>query len=102
MLRAARQRAAKRGIPCTISAEDIEKVWVDTCPILGIPLRLNEDKAGPDSPSLDKIIPSLGYVPGNIQVISNLANMMKHDASPEQLLRFAEWVQVTFREGDSQ
>jgi hypothetical protein len=52
------------------------------------------DKKGPrpDAPSLDKIDPKLGYVPGNIQVISHKANAMKWDATREELRAFAKWV----------
>jgi hypothetical protein len=41
---------------------------------------------------LDKIVPELGYVKGNVQVISTLANTMKNQASIEQLLTFAHSV----------
>lgn len=40
---------------------------------------------GPESPTLDKIIPALGYVPGNVWVISHRANTIKSDASLEEL-----------------
>lgn len=41
--------------------------------------------ARPASPSLDKIIPSLGYVPGNVRIISARANLLKNDATVDEL-----------------
>lgn len=48
----------------------------------------NEGGRNIDTPSLDRINPNLGYVPGNIRIISNLANMMKSSANLEQLKKF--------------
>ena len=39
---------------------------------------------------------SLGYVRGNVTVMSMKANIMKGDATPEELLQFAEWVLRTY------
>jgi hypothetical protein len=44
-----------------------------------------QDKPTDNSPSLDKIIPSLGYVRGNVQVISQRANSIKRDATLAEL-----------------
>lgn len=88
----ARNRARSKGLPFTITTEDI--VVPTHCPYLGIPLERAVGKGGamPNSPSLDRIIGALGYVPHNIQVISNLANVMKNSATQDQLITFAHAV----------
>lgn len=100
MLRSAKHRAKRAGLPFDLVREDI--VIPEVCPVLGMPLVCNAGtgSARQDSPSLDKIIPELGYVKGNIQVISYLANVMKHDATPSQMIKFAKWVLSTYKEGE--
>lgn len=70
------------------------------CPILGLPLYVMKGTkgGGPNSPSLDKIEPSRGYVPGNVIVISNRANRLKSDASVEELRAIASFY-ATFERG---
>ena len=91
MLVAARTRAKKRGLPCTITVDDI--VIPSVCPILGMPLAVKTGSRGASdaSPSLDAVEPARGYVAGNVQVISMLANQMKSNASLEQLELMGEW-----------
>jgi hypothetical protein len=77
MLTGAKIRARRHNVPCTIVEHDI--VIPLCCPILGITLALNHDGKSSTiySPSLDRRIPALGYVPGNIAVISSAANSLK-------------------------
>lgn len=84
----ARVRAHKNNIPFDIELEDI--VVTKYCPILEIEMIRNEECADYNSLSLDRIIPSLGYVKGNVRVISRLANTMKQNATPELLNNFAK------------
>jgi hypothetical protein len=88
----AKQRSKENGREFNILVSDI--VIPDKCPILGIELNMNSGKSGAyrNSPSLDRIDNSKGYIEGNIQVISQLANAMKCHASNEELHAFAKWV----------
>lgn len=94
----AKQRAKKKNIPFTLKKTDIN--LPTHCPILGIKLEYNlgTGSGGKDnSYSLDRIDPSKGYTPDNIQVISHKANSMKFTATPEELLSFADWVYRTYK-----
>lgn len=88
----AKARANRDGIPFNIEISDI--VVPSVCPALGIPLKRNEGGKGQGdgSPSLDRIIPELGYTKGNVQVISSRANVLKQNLTPDQLYMFCSWV----------
>lgn len=98
MWRRAKNRSVARGLEFDIDVEDV--VIPDVCPVFGFPLKENKGKPGayPDSPSLDKIDPTKGYVKGNVQVISQMANMMKYNATPDQLRVFAKYILKTYPE----
>jgi hypothetical protein len=90
LLSYARYRAKKKGVKFSVTVDDI--VVPDSCPILGTPLDFSGDAS--TNPSIDRIRPELGYVPGNVQVISARANSMKWDATTEELLAFSRyWVE---------
>lgn len=91
MIVEAKCRSKKFGIPFTI----VNVPWVSVCPILGITLTL---EAGPrggadSSPALDRIRNSLGYVDGNVQIISTRANLLKRDATLEELVAIGRWAE---------
>lgn len=97
LFKAAKIRAAKAELPFDIEPTDI--IIPDVCPILGIPIiRDARGKAVKGSPSLDKVNPELGYVKGNVWVVSWLANQMKAHATKEELLAFAHGVLRVFGE----
>jgi hypothetical protein len=48
--------------------------------------------------SLDRIVPELGYVKGNIAVISNRANSLKSNATLEELERLCAWLKSVSRQ----
>lgn len=108
----------KTNEPFILTAEDVAKVIpLDRrCPILGIPLVISGGMepvlrrtkpypiwswrlvrwGGDASPALDKFEPRKGYVPGNIAVISSLANRIKSDTTdPEVLRKVANWMELS-------
>ena len=76
-------RAAKLNLPFNLEKSDI--VIPEFCPLLGIPLQVGNKASKPNSPSIDRLIPSKGYVKGNILVISHRANAAKNNLSVEEL-----------------
>jgi len=90
---AAKQRAKNKRLPFTLALTDIPTV-PDTCPILGITLKAHHTRRGPqpDSPTLDRIISSRGYVPDNVRIISWRANKLKGDASLDELEKVCDYI----------
>ena len=91
ILRNAKKRALRDGLPFDLTEDDI--VTPDRCPVLGIPLVFNEGHVKDDSPSLDKFIPEKGYVRGNVSIISHRANVMKSNATVQEVEALLRWMQ---------
>ena len=75
-------RCKRDNIPFNLEEADI--VIPDACPLLGIKLEFRSGN-WENSPSIDRIIPSLGYVKGNVWIISMRANRIKCNATLEEL-----------------
>lgn len=87
-----KKAACKRDdIPFELAFNDI--AWPAQCPVLGIELDYRRGvkggRASPHSPSFDRIDPALGYVSGNVIIVSNRANTIKSNAAPREL--FSVW-----------
>lgn len=93
LLKGAKARAKRDGIPFDITSKDIKKPA--RCPALGISLNYNGTGRGygakDDAASLDRIRSEKGYVRGNVQVVSWKANRSKSRLSPEELVRMAKF-----------
>jgi hypothetical protein len=85
LLRSAKSRAQRNNLEFDISIDDI--IVPEVCPVLGIELNREVSQRGgqSDSPSIDRIDSSKGYVKGNIWVISLKANRNKGDFTLSQL-----------------
>lgn len=83
----AKLRAKQKGVPFDIAPEDV--IIPDVCPVFGFPFEYNNPSK---TASLDRIIPELGYVKGNIAVISMKANSMKNSGSTEDVGKLYQWL----------
>jgi len=76
---------------------DLPDPLPEKCPVLGIPLvyGMNSRENRFASPSLDRINSALGYIPGNVVVVSWRANSLKKDATPTELRALADYYAET-------
>lgn len=88
MWKAAQNRAKRKGIEFNIEESDI--IIPDKCPLLEVPFEFGTKGNYSYSPSLDRIDNTLGYIKGNIQVISSKANAMKNSATLKELQIFCK------------
>jgi hypothetical protein len=86
-----KSRAKNHGIPFSLKESDILPLPTH-CPVLHVPLSYDA-RQGPNfnSPSLDRIDPRQGYVPGNVVVVSWRANVLKRDATVKELRSLLEF-----------
>ncbi len=81
------KRAKSRAVSFSLPRDSV--TVPPTCPALGIMIAVGRRRSA-CSPSLDRIVPQLGYVPGNVRVISDRANRLKGDRSLAELRHLAE------------
>lgn len=93
----ARARAKRDNVPFDLVLEDLVAIAPDECPIFhtkfvwGSSL-LGKGKTRPDSPTLDRILPELGYVKGNVAFLSYRANRIKDNGTMQEHYDIADWI----------
>jgi hypothetical protein len=90
-------RSKKKGIKSDLTLEYLKDLWEKQngiCPYTGIKMELprttaDEDvKKTPTKASLDQIIPSKGYIKGNVEFVCYSINVAKNDFSKEEMIDF--------------
>jgi len=85
----AKNNSKKGNLDFNLNKSDI--IIPTHCPYLGLKLSYNKKDGKSDHYfSIDRIDSSKGYVKGNVQVISRLANTMKNNATIDQLITFSQ------------
>lgn len=100
-LKICKMRVKDSGRELNISLQDLKEQWKKQdgkCPFTGWRMRIDEChkrkglKKTPDRASLDRIDSSKGYVKGNIQFVSLIAQYAKNDWNDDVILEFANAV----------
>ncbi len=89
LYKCAQSRARRKKIPFNIKPDDI--IIPDICPVFGVKLIRSSKTISLHSATIDRIIPSLGYTKDNIIVVSNKANMIKNNATIDELIVIASF-----------
>lgn len=76
-------RAKRDKLGFDLSVGDV--VIPEKCPVFGTPFVKGNHKDHRVSPSLDRIDPMFGYVKSNVWVISHRANLIKNNATLNEL-----------------
>lgn len=84
-----KSRSKRLGIEFNLGKEDI--VIPELCPILLIRLEIGNGRITNNSPSLDRVDNSKGYVKGNVRVISFKANRCKSNLTNDEIKRLYEY-----------
>jgi len=90
ILRSRFRDALKRGIPFELTAHWAEARWTGRCELSGIPFDLTRSVSGFYSPSIDKIIPELGYLPDNSRFVLFAINSFKNNGTDEDVFNAAK------------
>ena len=95
LARCKRSESKKKNIAYDLDANYLKSIWTGMCPIFNIPIEIGREGMGSHkSGHLDRLIPELGYTKGNVNYISGRANRIKYDATVNELLRVATWLEA--------
>jgi len=91
------RRSKNKKIKCDLDMEYMINIFPADyiCPALGIKMFWGGNSMS--SPSVDRILPDLGYVKGNVAWISGRANTKKLSRTPEVLRKMADWIEAEQR-----
>ena len=93
----AKHRATRENVPFSLVLQDLIDIATDVCPILHTPFvwgsaKLGKGKTRPDTPTLDRVLPELGYVRGNVVFLSYRANRIKDNGTMQEHYDIADFI----------
>lgn len=90
-----KHRSKKRGEICNLELEDI--IIPEYCPVFPW-IKLEKTKTKNTTPSADRMDSLLGYTKENTTIMSTRANILKRDATLEELIALGKWAEKVRKE----
>lgn len=87
ILHRAKTRSVRFNLEFNLELSDI--IIPEICPIFKVPFIVGDVNL---TPSIDRIDPNKGYIKGNIMIISNKANRIKSNGTPEEIMQVAKFL----------
>ena len=87
LLSMAKNRALNKQIPFDLDIEFLVSIWTGRCALSGIELDLGPSSVGlvhQYAPSIDRIVPELGYTKGNVRIVCYQINVALSEYGLEQ------------------
>lgn len=85
LLKNARWRSARKRLPYALTKDWLAgKLRRGVCEVTGVKLRLGSTRPTPWSPSIDRIVASRGYVPGNCRLVAYGFNVVRASAPDDR------------------
>jgi hypothetical protein len=97
LLHSAKHRASRDSLPFDLTLEWLQSMVISHCPITLEPLdwegrQVLNGTFSPNSPSIDKIKPELGYIQSNCAIVSHRGNTIKNNGTIDEHLRTAQYM----------
>lgn len=88
----AKRRAESKGVPFDLTVDDILAITPDECPVFKAEFSfIGNGHVLPESATLDRIRAEIGYVKGNVVVVSKKVNEIKNSWRPKDLYQVADF-----------
>jgi hypothetical protein len=89
----AKERAKRFNLSFDLTLIYLESIANNECPVFKTPFVWGQSNGRhPYRPSLDRVVPNLGYIQGNVVFISQKANTIKQDVTEKELYAVADWL----------
>jgi hypothetical protein len=95
-LKRKRYESRYKGIDFNLDITDFPRPLPKTCPVTQATLVYSTHiYRHPDRSvvaSLDRVFPNLGYIKGNVQIISQRANSLKSNMDADEMMRLVDYI----------